>query len=126
MGMYTELHFNAELENATDDVIEVLSYMLDNNLPKPEKLPGHALFKTQRWSYMLRCDSYYFAADTCSTIRKERDTIYLCIRCNLKNYDNEIQKFCDWINPYISGCVGSFLGFYRYEEKNEPTLIYKK
>lgn len=127
MGMYTELHFNAELLPETPaHIIETLEYMLDNSKPIPTML-DHELFSASRWSYMLKCDSYYFDADTHSTLRFDdiSDSYFLCIRCNLKNYDQEISKFISWIMPFIDAEPGDFIGFYRYEESNEPTLIYK-
>ena len=127
MGMYTELHFNAELLPETPaHIIETLEYMLDNSKPTHTNL-DHDLFSTSRWSYMLTCDSDYFNADTHSTLRFDdiSDSYFLCIRCNLKNYDQEIAKFLNWIMPFVDAEVGDFLGFYRYEESNEPTLIYK-
>jgi hypothetical protein len=126
MGMYTEFHFNAELRKDTPaDVLEVLWYMLGDRASEPP-LPSHPLFETDRWYGMLRCDSYYFDADTCSTLRRDRisETYFLCIRCNLKNYDDEIGKFVDWITPYLDKHEGEFLGFRRYEETEEPTLLY--
>jgi len=42
---------------------------------------------------------------------------------NLKNYDNEIFKLLEWLAPYID--TNGFLGFKRYEEDYDPTLIYK-
>ena len=69
MGMYTELHFNAELrKDVPQEVLNVLSYMLDSDKDRPA-LPDHPLFRTQRWLFMLTCDSYYFDADTHSTLR---------------------------------------------------------
>jgi hypothetical protein len=127
MGMYTELHYNVELLKATPaPIIAVLKYMLNHDNPKPP-LPDHPLFKTERWSVMLRMDSYYFAADTHSTLRLDEngDCYYLCIRCNVKNYGNEIEKFVDWIAPYVEANEGDFLGFSRYEETEDPTLIRK-
>ena len=126
MGMYTEIHFNAELkQDVPANVLHILRYMLGDVDVKP-RLPEHALFKTSRWNFMLCCDSYYFAADTHSTLRYDDigKSFYLCIRSNVKNYDNEIELFIDWIMPYITGYKGDFLGFSRYEEFNEPTLIY--
>jgi len=75
---------------------------------------------------MLHCDSYYFDADTHSTLRYDDiiGSYFLCIRSNFKNYDDEIQSFIDWIRPYINKSEGDFLGFWRYEEDEEPTLIY--
>lgn len=93
---------------------------------EPTNLPDHPLFDTERWGTMLQCDSYYFVADTYSTFRFDDigQSWYLCVRCNLKNYDNEIEKFVDWIMPYIDAREGDFLGFSRYETTETPTLIY--
>ena len=129
MGMYTELHYNVELiENVPEEVLDVLRHMLytgEEMLPEPP-LPDHALFESDRWHYMLVMDSYYFSGDTHSTLRYDdiSKEYTLSIRCNLKNYDNEIEKFIDWIHPYIAKEVGDFLGFWRYEEVNTPTLIF--
>ena len=124
MGMYTEFHFNAELkENTPKTVINTLSHMVKGEDTDPL---DHSLFKTSRWKSMLTCDSYYFAADTHSTLRYDASSrrYYLCIRCNLKNYDSEIEAFVDWIMPYVAGEDGDFLGFYRCEDTQVPMGIY--
>ena len=129
MGMYTELHFNAELRSDVPQaVIDTLNYMLESDIlcSPPSGLPSHDLFHTDRWQVMLRMDSYYFDADTHSTLRKDNinGRRYLCIRCNVKNYCMEIEKFVDWITPYLDKLPGDFLGFKRYEETENPTLLY--
>ena len=129
MGMYTEFHFNASLKKGTPEgVLNVLRYMVGDIEDRPQNLPDHDLFKTQRWWLMLVCNSYYFDADTHSTLRFDdiNDSHYLCVRSNLKNYDSEIEKFCDWIMPYLDKFPGDFLGFSRYEETEVPNLIYYK
>ena len=130
MGMYTELHFNAELSgDVPPEVVTILDYMLASaslaELPEPP-LPDHPLFHTERWRLMLQMDSCYFSADTHSTLRKDDrgDCYFLCVRCNLKNYNHEIEKFIDWVCPYLRQEDGDFLGFYRYEDSEDPTLIY--
>jgi hypothetical protein len=125
MGMYTEFHFNSELiESISNDTIQVLRYML-HEIDSISEIPTHSLFDTDRWRFMLVTDSYYFDADTHSSLRHDYlGGWYLCIRCNLKNYCSEIEKFIDWIKPYLYKQPGDFLGFYRYEETEEPTLIY--
>lgn len=127
MGMYTAIHFNSELNIPKEcGVAEVLKYMVGGRETEPE-LPEHLLFKTERWRFMLQCDSYYFDEDTHSTLRWDEisEAYYLCIRSNLKNYDSEIEQFIKWIMPYCATKQdGDFLGFYRYEEDEEPTLIY--
>lgn len=129
MGMYTELHFNSELNKDTPpEVIEVLQYMMGQMAVQPAPLPAADLFTTERWTFMLRCDSYYFDADTHSTLRFDdiSKQFYLCVRCNVKNYDDEIKHFIAWVMPYLDKQPGDFLGFYRYEENETPTLIHAK
>lgn len=125
MGMYTELHYNVKLkQDIQEEILISLRYML--GITGDEARPLNDPFDGQRWMHMLRCDSYYFDADTHSTLRF--DTIseqwYLCIRCNFKNYDNELDKFLSWIRPYIEAFEGDFLGFSRYEESQMPDLIF--
>jgi hypothetical protein len=128
MGMYTEFHFNAKLIKDVDkNVLDILRYMLHEIEEAPD-LPNHSLFSTKRWRLMLKCDSYYFSADTHSTLKKDdiSGSYFLCVRCNLKNYDGEIEKFVDWIMPNLNEADGSFLGFSRSEETEQPTLIFMK
>ena len=128
MGMYTALHFYSELNVPKDSMVaDILKYMVGDTEEMPEMLPDHELFKSDRWRVMLRMDSYYFDEDTHSTLRWDDngESYYLNIRCNLKDYDSEIEKFIDWIMPYLDEYKqpGDFLGFYRYEEDEEPTII---
>lgn len=127
MGMYTELHFNAELIRKTpQQVLDVLGYMTGAFELAPATLPDHALFSSERWKGMLLCSSYYFPLSVASSI--DWDDIakshYLRVRCNLKNYGSEIENFLDWVMPYVHA-GDECLGYYRYEEDPHPTLIYK-
>lgn len=127
MGMYTEIHYNAELKKDTpDEVIRLLKYMVDDGLEERPQTMNHPLFNCSRWGIMLRCDSYYFSADTHSTLRFDdiSNSYFLCIRSSLKNYSDEIQQFINWIEPYVDEYKGDLLGYYRYEENPMPTLIF--
>lgn len=130
MGMYTEFVCALKIKNNTPkEVINILDFMSNGNEKiKAEELilPNHDLFECSRWVYMFRSDSYYFNGVT-NTIFKRDETFgyyYLTIRTNLKNYDGEIEKFLDWIKPYIECYGNEFLGYSRYEEFEEPDLIY--
>jgi hypothetical protein len=126
LGTYTELHFNSRLrEPVPADVLAALSHMV-GTAELPAELPAHPLFATERWRWMLRTDSYYFDLETLSTLRYDEigEGWYLCIRTNLKNYGGEIEKFIDWVMPYLDKYEGDFLGFYRSEQTDVPTLIY--
>ena len=127
MGMYTEIHFNSKMkEDLPESVVAILLAMCDGQGVEGITLPDHAFFRSTRWAYLCRTDSYYFDADTHSTFRFDEisDAHFLCIRSNLKNYDDEITLFLDWIYPYLDKMEDDFLGFYRYEESEAPTLIY--
>ena len=126
MGMYTELNIGVSLRSDTPlDVISIIEYMLDIDNMKMCDVPfDHPLFSTERWSFMLLTGSYYFDGRTDSSmVRDDIDNEYkLNVRCNLKNYDDEIDLFLDFIRPYL--VTSGFLGYKRYEEDDDPTLIY--
>lgn len=124
MGMYTELNIGVSLRSDTpSNVVDILRYMLGDDIDNVETT-DHPLFSTHRWAMMLRCDSYYFDGRTDSSmVRDDVDHEYkLNVRCNFKNYNNEIVLFMDFIHPYLE--TEGFLGYERYEEEADPVLIY--
>lgn len=129
MGMYTELVLSARIDLSDKGFLSDLDYMVEGN-DDPfsyQNKTQHILFRvSNRWHYMLRCDSFYFNGTTHSEIFKHEDSFapawYLTVRCNLKNYESEIEAFLDWLAPHISET--GFLGYLRYEEDDDPTLIY--
>ena len=127
MGMYTELNIGVQIVN-DEKAIKKLNYML-NESDKDIQIE-HPLFDNKRrWRYMLQCDSYYFDSQTDSKLYrddlyKDDPMYFLNVRCNLKNYNDEIELFLDWLCPYIM--TEGFLGYMRYEEAESPTLIYKE
>lgn len=127
MGMYTEFHFNTELVKDTPrQVLDTLAYMTGQSQLEPSSAPDHPLFTTGRWNSMLGSSSYYFALSPASSV--DWDDIakchYLHVRCNFKNYGGEIEHFLDWIMPWVEAGT-ECLGYYRYEENDHPTLIYR-
>ena len=125
MGMYTELVLGVNIKDDTpNEVITVLRHMVYNpNINSVVELPDHPLFATSRWKHMLRSCSYYFSGGSHTELVKDQfDFWKLSIRCNLKNYDDEINKFWNWIQPYVE--TKGHVGHFRYEEDDEPTLMY--
>lgn len=122
MGMYTELVLGVEIE-PNESILSVLKYMLgDTDECGPHD--HHALFETARWKMMLNCGSAYFDGQPDSKLFEDYGKYYLNVRCNLKNYYCEIEEFLDWLQPYIM--TDGFIGYTRYEEHDDPTLIYNK
>jgi hypothetical protein len=128
--MYTELCIGVEFKKDTPaDVIACLSQMASPSdavkFDPPESLAAHPLFKTDRWHWMLRSGgSYYFAAKPCLVWQRDEitDSYFLTVLTNIKNYTGEWEQFMGFIAPWL--CTQGFLGYYRYEEDDEPTLLY--
>lgn len=133
MGEYTELNISVQLKTLPEDsnVMQILKFMLGGSDLKLEdlRLPNHPLFKTRRWKSMLYCDSFYFHHTACSSlvnktagIRHLEDATYILnVRCDLKNYDDEILYFLNWLLPFTE--TRGFVGYKRGEDA-DPVLIY--
>jgi hypothetical protein len=125
MGMYTEIYINVDLKKDTpDDVIGVLKAMCDM-LPDQECSDVLADYP-YRWFSLFSNMSYYTPFTNCRFL--EFDDISkkwsLLGKGDIKNYDNEIEKFFEWIMPYVDGYPGDFIGYSRYEEDQKPTLMF--
>lgn len=127
--MYTELVLKCSLkEDIDENAKNILDYLFNNKELDENKIPNHEFFKCQRWNHIGSSSSYYhipFALSRWDT----KIGSYLFSRSDLKNYDDEIDKFLDWINPYIEDYNSDdklCIGYKWYEEDEIPTLIYKK
>ena len=135
MGMYTDILFRAEIKpDWADDpkvklAFETLSLDMSPRVDDRDRhlLPGHEFFDCDRWQSLSWCSSYYFPASNHNVWEHEEPTglTSWSFRANLKNYDDEIAKFFDWVDPYVNGADGDFLGYSLYEEGNTPTLYFK-
>lgn len=123
MGMYTELYLRVALKKDTpDSVIETLRSMVEggNSL---ETTP----FGGGRRPWMFRCSSHYHHPVAVSRMDYLNyvDKWYLFVRCDLKNYEGEIESFLTWIKPHLDCFEDEYIGHTRYEEADVPTnLIY--
>lgn len=127
MGMYTELILGCELnKNTPNEVIETLKYILGEIEEKPTNFPFNN--KSTRLEWLLRGSSGYFpcahhSLKQCDFLRN----YIIDVRCNIKNYLNEIEDFLEWLHPYIS-CGSGNKNMYAiviYEEQDTPTIYYK-
>jgi hypothetical protein len=122
MGMYTEIYARGTLKrNTPQEVIDLLQIMAGEDLILDNlTLPDHELFKTERWDVLGCGASAYFP---CTTSKMEVSDYShqwsFMFHANLKNYGREIEKFFDWVDQYVEGSEGEFLGHEIYEE-TEP------
>jgi hypothetical protein len=125
MGMYTEIYVNVDLKATTpDEVITVLKAMCG----KLDKEAERKALKNSpdRWCCLFSDGSFYTPRTHCKFL--ERDTISnqwsLLGKGDTKNYGAEIQKFFEWISPWVDGDEGDFIGYSRYEEDQQPQLYF--
>lgn len=124
MGMYTEL-FISTMVRDDPKAASVLKHMLEAPGEPPE-LPDHPLFKCDRWDFMLRCNSYYFVPRSVHVFEFDeisKGWVFIS-RSDFKNYSQEIEKFIDWLRPHLACGADEMIGYYRYEQSREPTIIY--
>jgi hypothetical protein len=127
MGMYTELVLKCEIKKDTPpDVIAVLRHLFaDDNIPAT--LPEHEFFKCGAWSRIGSCSSFYHHPRPVNDYNTESSfqAARIFSRSDLKNYDGEIEKFIDWVSPYLDCDEEQCIGWSWYEECDSPMLIYK-
>ena len=110
MGMYTELNIGVAFnKDAPKDVTDKINEMVVGE---------------ENW--ILRSGgSYYFNAQP--TLVWKFDTIaqcyFLTVCTNIKNYGQQWEEFLELIAPHVEE---GYAGTYRYEEDEDPTLIYFK
>ena len=127
--MYTEILIKASIDNekVTPEVEAVLQYLFnDVSIPNHIQLPVHPFFRSDRWPCVGHCSSFYHVPWVNSKYGGDYGSYYIFSRSDLKNYDNEIEAFFDWIDPYLDEEKGMCIGYSWYEEDLSPTLVYKK
>jgi hypothetical protein len=128
MGMYTEIIFGAALRKDTPKhIIEIIQKMVNREGLYGLK-PDHPFFES-KCSWLLAANGSYYFPGIVEPQFKFNDIAeqwYLHLRTNIKNYNNEIEKFLDWIKPYIYKGSGTrdFYAIVTYEADETPTIYY--
>lgn len=133
MEIYTDFAFNIELKEDTGwDVLWILKGLVYNDrIIKPKDLPNHDFFKCASWSSVLgpaleddeqkrkRRYSSLIYNDGYGICNDEDGSSYRCYLLDsfnsLLNYDNEIEKFLDWIFPSVKPGYQTVAGWYQCE-----------
>ncbi|BBB64229.1 hypothetical protein UNDKW_5956 (plasmid) [Undibacterium sp. KW1] len=93
MGDLTKFILCAKLDcNSASDMMDIISNYADKDFILPE----HEFFSAERWQLLLyRC-----------SVEVINDDVTLNVSAKFKHYDNEIEKFCDWITSKLSPEMG--------------------
>jgi hypothetical protein len=127
MGMYTEMLLTCDLKRDTrKDIIEWLEAMVDSSKEwdDVEKLSPNEMVDT-RFREGLLGGSYYFYGQPMMEFEYDKisKTYHLTVLTNIKNYDNDIERFMNLIIPFIKAFEDEMLGYVRYEEDKLPTAM---
>lgn len=128
MGMYTELIFGASIKkDAPQKVINTLHYLVNHKKLWEDVEIEESV--TNGRNVLNGSGSYYFGVND-PVAKMWQDDIdkewKVCSRCNIKNYEGEIETFLEWVKPYIDSGSGSrdMYAIKIYEEQSEPTIYY--
>lgn len=106
MASYTLLEFSCILQDDTSfQVISVLEYMLGDKTSKDYEgeTPAHPFFETSQWNSFLQIGPGMYPAENIRSslyLDAFRKKYHLFIRCQTKNWENEIETFLDWTAKY--------------------------
>jgi hypothetical protein len=120
MGMYTEIYVNVDLkENTPEEVINTLRAICEFDYDSE-----YLVNKPTRWSFLFGNGSYYTpCTSVCHlTFDAISNQWSLLGKGDIKNYEGEIEQFFEYIEPWVED---KFMGYMRYEEHDEPKLMYK-
>ena len=110
MGMYTELKINIVLKPDTPQcVIEFLNNVINNDLLDSENVLftsrnlfphfNHEFFECNRWELLLTSTNGGYTGG--SRFTKLEDKYVLNLHTEFKNYDNEVDKFINWMSSFL-------------------------
>jgi hypothetical protein len=121
MGTYTELVLKCRIEDDKPKIVhEILNFLFGDGSEMPIELPDHEFFKKKSWKEIGRSCSCYHIPCTLSFY----DGKYLFTRSDMKNYEDEIECFINWLKPYLCNIPGQFIGWIFCEQSIEPFFIY--
>lgn len=126
--MYTELIFGATLKEKTPTYITQALDSVINDRTNVNLSDEVKQFSDEySLSKLIWCSSYYFGAHvnkpSCD-FDKIAGRWCVSFRANCKNYQNEIEKFIEFITPYVEYGSGptNIFAIVQYEEDDYPTL----
>jgi hypothetical protein len=105
MGMYTACKFNGYVKIETK-AIEILDALINQQEDyfgfvgdnRPKIRDNHEFFDCERTT-LIPYDTNFYFDNECTKF--DPVTGELQLRSAIKNYDNEYQKFFNWIAPYL-------------------------
>ena len=132
MGMYTELIVGCTLKKNLPKVCVNALTLISNRkeINENDKETEEFIKEYDLYNICWSESAYFGAPSHCIFRRLEEnyeDYYSLSIRANLKSYNGEIEKFLEYLRPYVYWGSGTneLYAMTIYEEDKEPTLWFK-
>lgn len=148
MGDYTECVFRGSIDARRSPKHRAVQELLCAKLGRADVLSGqppadrealvevtgHPLFETPRYRMIGRAGSFYHHPEPVVSIYASRldgglpsddGTLWFFLRFDLKNYDNEIELFFDYLQPYLCQHEGEWIGYILSEYDKQPKPVFK-
>lgn len=130
MGMYTELILGCKLSKDAPEVLtKALDAVINHYIDEKHKVSKEVEQFIEDYSLvsLFWCSSYYFGVNHPNSAFWF-DTIdqswHISSRSNLKNYEDEIETFLNYLSPYVEYGSGTdeVYAYVMYEESKRPTV----
>ncbi len=123
MGDYTELILGCDLYQDTPAwVIDNLKSMCGEK-NDPDRLPDFFAGDPEYFSFL---GFSYFPVSNSRFYECSNGSYSISARCSIKNYDQKIEKFLDWLRPYIkSGSGERDMYAIVTQESDEPVIYFR-
>lgn len=139
MGMYTEFRIECHLKSATPaSLLYVLRALVSERVRLPDMKntiatfleewvrceEARAFLADERYIFLGNPDDKMFDEVCDWRLRLEDDSTWLLsIGTDVKNYDGVIQKFWEWISPWIVEDPGTVIGHCQNEWNDKPSPV---
>jgi len=115
-------------KNVPKHVVNLLKYLMRNietpfheDIERTREIP---FFDCRQWNMIATGTSVHYTLDGTSKLIKEYDGIYIIfIKSSIRNKDNAIALFLDWMLPYIDSITDTYLG-YSDDDKDDDIIHY--
>ena len=124
MGMYTEIYVNVDFKpNTPQHILDTVRCVTGDIEVDSERFNELMEDKPSRFAWLFHNMSYYTPSTCVAKLTKDKYTgdYSLIGKGDIKNYSSDIEAFFELIKPHVED---RFMGYMRYEESDEPVLMY--
>ncbi len=108
MGTITQFHLKVVLKKDVPDTIKYVFSPINNKEVDFEgwdivcgQISDHMFFKLPRWNRLFFGSAFQNLQP--SRRVNQQGYTHISLHGEMKNYDGEIEAFCEWIGPFLTG-----------------------